>query len=71
MSLNLKISIITPTFNRADELGFLFQSIEKQNTNLNNIELIISDDGSVDGTEELVNSWKKKVTYKGDFLNKL
>jgi len=68
MSLNLKISIITPTFNRSDELGFLFQSIEKQNTNLNNIELIISDDGSVDGTEELVNSWKKKVTYKIKYI---
>jgi|TARA_B110000858_G_scaffold90096_1_gene104180 glycosyltransferase involved in cell wall biosynthesis len=63
------ISIITPTYNRADELAHLFHSIEKQNTNLEKIELIISDDGSTDGTKALVQLWKEKVHYKIKYIS--
>ena len=51
---DLSISIITPSFNRADELGHLFQSLENQSTDPASFESIISDDGSTDGTEALV-----------------
>ena len=48
MGNKLSISIITPTFNRADELDFLLRSISKQTYPLKNIEFIVSDDGSHD-----------------------
>ena len=50
----MKISVITPTYNRKDTLGKLYNSI------LNNlqcdieIEWLIMDDGSTDGTEECI-----------------
>ena len=50
----MKISVITPTYNRKDTLGKLYNSI------LNNlqcdieIEWLIMDDGSTDGTEEYI-----------------
>ena len=57
------ISIITPTFNRADELDFLLRSISKQTYPLKNIEFIVSDDGSYDNTEKVVNEWQKKSLF--------
>ena len=42
---NLSISIITPTYNRADELGHLLDSISNQSINLDNVQCVISDDG--------------------------
>ena len=63
MVKKLSISIITPTFNRADELDFLLRSISKQTYPLTNIECIISDDGSHDNTEKIVNKWKKKSLF--------
>ena len=46
----LRISIITPTYNRADELDHLLNSISNQSITLENIQCVISDDGSTDGT---------------------
>ena len=63
MGNKLSISIITPTFNRADELDFLLRSISKQTYPLKNIEFIVSDDGSHDNTEKVVNKWKKKSLF--------
>ena len=53
MGNKLSISIITPTFNRADELDYLLRSISKQTYPLKNIEFIVSDDGSHDNTEKV------------------
>lgn len=47
----MKISIFTPTYNRAYILGALYESLRKQ-TCLD-FEWIIVDDGSTDNTEEL------------------
>ena len=63
MGNKLSISIITPTFNRADELDFLLRSISKQTYPLKNIEFIVSDDGSHDNTEKVVNEWQKKSLF--------
>ena len=63
MVKKISISIITPTFNRADELDFLLRSISKQTYPLTSIECIISDDGSHDNTEKIVNKWKKKSLF--------
>lgn len=62
----MKISVITPTYNRKDTLGKLYNSI------LNNlqcdieIEWLIMDDGSTDGTEECIQKFKeeKKICIK-------
>ena len=50
-----KITVFTPTFNRAYCLGQLYDSLIRQ-TNPNFIWMII-DDGSSDSTQELVQSW--------------
>lgn len=50
-----KITVFTPTYNRAYCLGQLYESLVQQ-TNPNFIWMII-DDGSSDSTKELVQSW--------------
>lgn len=52
----MKITVFTPTYNRAYILGQAYESLKNQ-TNKDFIWLII-DDGSTDNTEELVNNWK-------------
>jgi len=53
-----KYSIIIPSFNRADELSDLLNSIQKIDFPRDRFEVIISDDGSTDNTEKLV---KEKI----------
>ena len=53
------ISIITPTYNRADELIYLYKSLKQQSVDLKILEFIISDDGSTDSTKALVKSYGK------------
>jgi len=48
----MKLSILTPTFNRCECLNRTYQSLKNQ-TNVN-FEWIIIDDGSTDGTKELI-----------------
>jgi glycosyltransferase involved in cell wall biosynthesis len=50
-------SIITPTYNRERFLGPCIESVQAQS--YRNYEHIIVDDGSVDGTEQLVQSYQK------------
>ena len=58
------ISVVTPTFNRKDELVYLFDSIKKQTLDPKYFEMIISDDGSTDGTKEYVKSLKNSMLLK-------
>lgn len=51
----IKITVFTPTFNRAYVLIGLYQSLCRQH--FSDFEWLIIDDGSVDNTEELVHSW--------------
>lgn len=53
----MKISIITPTYNRADIIGKLFESLERQHVEV--FEWVIIDDGSADHTCQLVDSFIK------------
>ena len=53
-----KLSIFTPTYNRALLLPRLYESLKKQ-TSQDFIWLII-DDGSDDGTDELIKFWQKE-----------
>lgn len=53
------ITILTPTFNRASLLPILYSSLLSQKEK--NFEWIVVDDGSADGTDEMVLSWKNKT----------
>ena len=60
---NPVISIITPTFNRSDELDHLIESINNQTLDHKYFEMIISDDGSKDDTEKKIMEWSKIVDF--------
>lgn len=57
-------SVIIPTYNRADEISELLNSLLKQNISKDEFEIIVVDDGSTDNTSEIINKIKKK-----NFLN--
>ena len=50
-----KITLFTPTYNRAYILETLYRSVQRQT--FRDFEWLIVDDGSTDGTEALVESW--------------
>lgn len=49
----MKISIVIPTYNEKNSIIKLLKEVNKQKKNLN-LEIIISDDGSIDGTINLL-----------------
>lgn len=56
------ISVIIPTYNRAEMLKEAMQSILNQT--YQNFEILVIDDGSVDNTKEIVQSYKdKRINY--------
>ena len=58
----MKISILTPTYNRANFLDRLYASILINNNNCNNFEIewLIMDDGSTDNTRRIVEEYIKE-----------
>ena len=52
----MKLTIFTPTYNRSDKLFKIYDSLIKQKSN--DIEWIIIDDGSIDGTKGVVEKIK-------------
>jgi len=57
----LKISIVTPTWNRADMLRFCLDSVKSQNTSPH--EHIIVDNMSTDDTTNVVQGYARSVSY--------
>ena len=59
------LSICIPTYNRADKLKQTLESIVSQPEfiDFDEFEIVISDNGSKDGTKEICEELKKK--YKG------
>lgn len=51
------ITVIVPTYNCRDYLPFALNSIINQDTGFDNIEIIVVDDGSIDGTEIVMQSY--------------
>ena len=60
MSKNVKISILTPTYNRAELLKNLYNSILKNKRFGLDIEWLIMDDGSTDETKKIVQNFQKE-----------
>jgi glycosyltransferase involved in cell wall biosynthesis len=52
----MRFTVLTPTFNRAHTLGRVYESLCAQT--FRDFEWVIADDGSADGTKDLVSSWK-------------
>jgi glycosyltransferase involved in cell wall biosynthesis len=61
MSHNPFFSVVVPTRNRAHLLQHALQSIQDQT--LDDYELIVSDNCSDDGTEEVIRRWAPRATY--------
>ena len=56
----MKISILTPTYNRAKLLNKLYESLLKNLKNEVEIEWVIMDDGSTDETEEIIKQFQEE-----------
>jgi glycosyltransferase involved in cell wall biosynthesis len=52
------LTVFTPTFNRAHTLPRLYQSLCAQTSD--DFEWLVIDDGSTDGTRDLVSQWKEE-----------
>lgn len=62
-----KVSIVTATYNRAEEVTKIIFSLEGQT--YQNIELIVCDDNSTDLTESFVKQCREKVGYPIKYIN--
>ena len=65
----MKITVITPTYNREKLLSKLYESIVDNSNYGGEIEWLIIDDGSKDNTKKMVDKWKeeKKIEIKYEF----
>jgi glycosyltransferase involved in cell wall biosynthesis len=58
------ISVIIPVYNQLVQIKELIDSLENQTYPLGDFEVIISDDGSTDGTTQFLESYKGKLDLK-------
>lgn len=56
----MKISVITPTYNRAELLKRLYKSLLENSQSEIEIEWLIMDDGSTDNTKQVIEKFKKE-----------
>lgn len=61
-----KITIFTPTYNRAESLETCFESLLKQTCK--EFNWLIVDDGSIDKTEQEVERWISRADFKIDYI---
>lgn len=57
----MKITVFTPTYNRAYIIENLYRSLQRQT--FRDFEWLVVDDGSSDNTEELINGWKNENDF--------
>jgi glycosyltransferase involved in cell wall biosynthesis len=61
------VSIITPTYNREEQIVKIIESLKERT--YKNIELVICDDNSEDGTESFVKSMRENVDFPIKYIN--
>ncbi len=59
-SYDFLFSVIVPTYNRADEIKELLDSLSKQTISKTDFEIIIVDDGSTDNTKDVIEKLASK-----------
>ena len=57
----MKASIVTPAYNSLGYLKYTLASLEKQDIDAGEFEVIVVDDGSSDGTADYLNNYKGKI----------
>ena len=57
----IKFSVIVPTYNRAELLVQCLESLAKQRVSKKEYEVIVVDDGSIDGTQHVVEGFRKRM----------
>jgi glycosyltransferase involved in cell wall biosynthesis len=62
-------SIIVPSYNRQDEIQELLQSFLVLQFDSRRLELIIADDGSTDGTRQVVESFRQQLPFALHFFS--
>ena len=60
--------MVTPTYNRCDELVHLIHSINNQTLESKYFELIICDDGSTDDTEQIIKDLLKIINFNLKYI---
>ena len=63
----MRISLLTPTYNRKEEIKKLYKSLQVNYKTFKDFEWIVMDDGSTDGTKEQFEKWIKEVPFKIDY----
>lgn len=61
MNSTKTFTVFTPTFNRANTLYRVFDSLSKQT--FTDFEWLVVDDGSTDNTKALIQEWQTKATF--------
>ena len=56
----MKLSLIISAYNQREPLDKIFRALSQQEKSPD--EILIADDGSDDGTEELIEAWKSKIS---------
>ena len=59
MEKSVNITVFTPTFNRAYIIEQLYRSLQRQS--YRDFEWVLVDDGSTDGTEDLIKKWQNET----------
>lgn len=62
------VTVITPTYNRADKLPVLFDSLKKQSSV--DFEWLVVDDGSKDKTEECIKGFRRQADFPITYVKK-
>lgn len=63
-----RISVIIPVYNGVDTLQACLDALSNQITDVHEYEVIVVDDGSTDGTPELVRSWLASTNVEGRLI---
>ncbi len=65
--LNPLVSVITATYDRKQQVSEIVEALKKQTHK--NIEFVVCDDNSTDGTEELVKELRKEVKFPIKYIS--